>query len=364
MQTSAQQHREDAPDASKRVGSAANDLAESNLSAGLARSALELERGRGLQAATRERLLTEAMENLQNDLDQAAQVAATEARERRSDKNDASPEELLAELSELRRAWQLAQANANQRGGPNGQRGQPNPNDPNGLRDPNGPRDANGDPDSQRGANGDPNAPRDANDQRGGNQPGGNQPGDSPSDGASSQGGQSGSQSGGNSSNGGQLANNGSWNANGGGNWGGGGPNQWGGYARDWTRGLNGWNPPLASGALRPWADSPEFRQQAEDIARRLRDMVNRMPQNALAPADLSALRQLANRLRRSGKDPMESEYKNMVNLVDQLELAALSASEKTRESAPTRTDRPAADSPEYRETVAEYYRRLGGTQQ
>jgi hypothetical protein len=45
---------------------------------------------------------------------------------------------------------------------------------------------------------------------------------------------------------------------------------------------------------------------------------------------------------------------------VDQVELAALNASEKTREAAATHTATPATDSPEYRETVAEYYRRLG----
>jgi hypothetical protein len=242
---------------------------------------MELERGRGLQAATRERLLTEALENLQSDLDQAAHIASNEARQRRSEKNEASPEELLAELSELRRAWQLAQANAEAR--------------------------ARG----ERGFNGDP--------------------------------------------------------GNGGYDLGGGGQNaNLGGYGRHWIEGdrgrLNGWSPPLASGALRPGAELPEFREQAEEISRRLRDMLNRMPRNSLPPADISALRQLANQLRRSGKDPMESEYKNMTTLVDQLELAALSASEKNREDAATRTETPTADSPEYRETVAEYYRRLGGT--
>jgi hypothetical protein len=58
----------------------------------------------------------------------------------------------------------------------------------------------------------------------------------------------------------------------------------------------------------------------------------------------------------------MESEYARMMGLVDQLELAALSASDKTRENAPTRAANPNADAPEYRETVAEYYRRLGDT--
>ena len=354
MQSSSQQHREDAPDASQRVGSAAKDVAESGVSTGLARSAMELERGRGLQAATRERLLTEALENLQSDLDQASRIASNEARQRRSQKNEASPEDLLAELSELRRAWQLAQENA--------QRNARNGIGPNGDLNPNansGPRNASG----QRGANGE----RSPNGQSG-DQPGAESQGSQSSSGSQSGGSPSsnGSQSGANGASG--LANNGAptlgGSDNGGGyDWGGGGPN--GGYARHWIEGdrgrLNGWSPPLASGALRPGADSPEFRQQAEDISRRLRDMLNRMPQNSLAPTDLSALRQLANRLRRTGTDPMESEYKNMSSLVDQLELAALNASEKNRENTSTHTATPAQDSPEYRETVAEYYRRLGG---
>jgi hypothetical protein len=56
----------------------------------------------------------------------------------------------------------------------------------------------------------------------------------------------------------------------------------------------------------------------------------------------------------------MESEYGRMLGLVDQLELAALNASEKNRDNAATRTANPASEAPEYRETVAEYYRRLG----
>ncbi|MEP7247025.1 MAG: hypothetical protein ABI885_25535 [Gammaproteobacteria bacterium] len=124
---------------------------------------------------------------------------------------------------------------------------------------------------------------------------------------------------------------------------------------------MNQWNPPLAANATRP-EETAEFRRQAEEIGKRLRDVLNRTPQNALAPADISALRQLATRLRRSGSDPMNSEYGRMMGLVDQLELAALNASEKNRANVTTRATHPAADTPEYRETVAEYYCRLGGT--
>ena len=290
MQSSAKQHRDEAPQASSQVGEAATNLAESSLSAGLARSAMELERGRGLQAAGRERLITEAMEALETDLGQAARVAANEARQQRDNKNDATPEELLAELSELRRAWQLAQA---------GQRGQ------DGSPQSGGGAASQGGDGATRGAIGGPEGPV-------------------------------------------------------GNAWGGSANGNYGGYARNVIEGdrLRAWDPPLASNALRPM-DPADFQRQAE-IARRLRSVLKRLPQNALPATDIAALRQLANRLQRTGGDPMEAEYTRMIGLVDQLELAALNASEKNPANAATRAANETADAPEYRETVAEYYRRLG----
>jgi hypothetical protein len=317
------------------------DLAESNLSAGLARSAMELERGRALQAAARERLITEAMERLESDLGQAARVAANEAQQKRRDKNEqASPDELLAELSELRRAFRLAQAQA----------GQP---------------DAQG-RESERGQAG-----------NGGQNPAGNQPGENASSQTGQGGGQNGSpQSGGNAS----AAGSASTAAGGGGadtsqsasagadTFGGyargGSPNGYrGGYARHLIEGdrgrLNAWNPPLAANATHP-VESAEFQRQAEEIGKRLRSLMSRLPQGALPSTDITALRQLASRLRRAGGDPMDAEYGRMMGLVDQVELAALNAAEKQRDKSATRAATPAEDAPEYRETVAEYYRRLG----
>jgi hypothetical protein len=60
--------------------------------------------------------------------------------------------------------------------------------------------------------------------------------------------------------------------------------------------------------------------------------------------------------------DPLSSEYDRMMGLVDQVELAALGAAEKAREDAPTRAATPNANSPGYRDNVAEYYRRLGSS--
>jgi len=358
MQASAQHHNEQAPKAAGNVGEAATSLAESGLSAGLARSAMELERGRGLQAAGRDPLITEAMEALQEQLNQAAGTAATEARQRRTAQNEATADDLLSELSALRRAWQLAQndpRNAQREGGnldPNGRGGPNGERDPNGLRQNNGERDPNGrgQPDSN-----------DASDQRSaqsGQQPG-QQSGQSGQQSGQSRGDSAGSESGGpNGESGGPDRGANAW----GGGWG--GPDR--GYARHYIEGdrgrLNAWNPPLRANALRP-VDPEEFRRQAEEIARRLRELGDRLPEGVLPNTDLTALRELANQLRRSSGDPMESAYAQMMGLVDQLELSALSAAEKGRATAATRAANPATDAPEYRETVAEYYRRLGDGQ-
>jgi hypothetical protein len=350
-----------------------------------------------MQAAAREPLITEAMEALDNDLSRAAQIASNEAQKRKNGKQEATPEELLAELSELRRAWQEAQLEqqrlaAGQGRGPNGElnpndinrqrlarNGQFDPNGRNGL-DPNnrnglGPNGNRQDPNG-RGQNGqNPNDPN----QRGQNQNGqqgaqgdtgqqsgqgsqqGGQSGQGQSGQQSGEGGQQGGQQGGNNASGG-YANNGSFNNGGnlgGGGWNG-GPYGWrGGYWDPYRGRMNGWNPPLSSTALPP-VDPEEYRRQAEAFARRLRELGDRLPEGALSDVDINALRQLSNRLRNSSHgDPMENEYARMVGLVDQLELAALNASEKTKATS-TRASRVTEDAPEYRETVAEYYRRLG----
>ncbi len=401
MQASARAHKEDAPQAAANVGTASENLAESGLNAGLSRSAMELERGRGIQAAGRERLITEAMESLENDLRGAAQIAANETQQKRKGgKEQATPEELLAELSELRRAWQLAQAEQQRLaagGNARGPNGELNPNDitrqrlasaRNGQLQP-----------GQLGQRNQPGAPGQQNggDQPGENAQGQNQPGqDQQGQGQQGQGqqgqgqqgqgqqgqqsqgqsGQSGSQgqqggaNGGGNPQGGANAGGGGAYANGGADYGarggywGGPANGWRGGARPWIEGdrarLDYWNPPLPSTALRP-VDPEEYRRQAEAFARRLRELGDRLPEGSLSDSEIAALRQLTNRLRRSTTgDPMENEYAKMVGLVDQLELAALNASEKNKSPAATRATRPAEDSPEYRETVAEYYRRLG----
>jgi hypothetical protein len=113
MRAARQQAAEGAPRATQQVEDAAKEVEESGLIPGLARSAREIERGRGAQAATREGLITEAMENLQRNLEQAASVAAGESGAQAGQgqgRGNAEPGDLLAELGDLRRALQEAQA--------------------------------------------------------------------------------------------------------------------------------------------------------------------------------------------------------------------------------------------------------------
>ncbi len=129
---------------------------------------MEIERGRGMQAAAREPLITEAMEALENDLSRAAQIASNEAQKKTNGKQEASPEELLAELSDLRRAWAQAQLEQQRLAEGRGPNGELNPNDinrqrlaRNGQFDPNG---QNGlDPNNRNGLGPNGRDPRDPN---------------------------------------------------------------------------------------------------------------------------------------------------------------------------------------------------------
>jgi hypothetical protein len=323
MRASAQRHREDAPRGAEQLSEAATNLGESNLSAGLARSALELERGRAVQAAARDGLITEALENLKNDLGEAARVASAEGNRPGREGNEASPEELLAELAELRRAWAEAQARAAEEAR-NGGGGEPNENGQPGEGG-----------EQQEGQEGDSRSAQN----------------------------QSGSQSGGNANGGAQDGGARTAGGNRVGGWAGWNSGPWSGHFIEGERGrLNAWNPPYAGDRLRP-QDAEEFQRQAAEIGRRLREMMNRLPRGALPQNDITALRQLAERLRQMNRaDPLSSEYDRMMGLVDQVELAALGAAEKAREDAPTRAATPNANSPGYRDNVAEYYRRLGSS--
>ena len=93
-------HRSDSPEASRRLGEALNALENANLEYRMKRSASEIRYGRARETVPREGLITEALQTLERDLRAAAKAAESEGN------REAGPdttEELLAELSTLRR---------------------------------------------------------------------------------------------------------------------------------------------------------------------------------------------------------------------------------------------------------------------
>lgn len=235
MREARQQGRERAPEASRGVARESSALDEAGIAAGLARSALELERGLGTQAAVRDELITQALQGLEQGLREAADLAAAENARTRSGQQQVDAGVLLAELGDLRRTLE---------------------------------------------------------------QVGGQQGGDAPQEG--------------------------------------------GGGGQAGTRGGDPGGRQLQAGG--------------ERLGRLQRDLVP----GALPGRDEQALRELAERMRGAGNDPMNAEYPRMIALVDQLELAALRAQRGGDGTGAGRAD--VVDDPgPYRENVAEYYRRLGG---
>jgi hypothetical protein len=125
--------------------------------------------------------------------------------------------------------------------------------------------------------------------------------------------------------------------------------------------GLAAWNPVVPSAPFNTLDDGHgSLTQQTAQISQRVRDLANRMQRGELSQAELEQLRSSANQLRRLSGDPITAQTRTMLQLVDQIELAALASSARTRASASARATLPDPESPRYREAVAEYYRRLG----
>ena len=80
----------------------------------------------------------------------------------------------------------------------------------------------------------------------------------------------------------------------------------------------------------------------------------------AIPDSEIAALKELAERMRRAGTDPMSAEYQKMVTLVNQIELAALKSEQAGKTGEATRAPNVVDDSGRYRDNVADYYRRLG----
>ncbi|HMN46149.1 MAG TPA: hypothetical protein PKE27_16340 [Povalibacter sp.] len=126
------------------------------------------------------------------------------------------------------------------------------------------------------------------------------------------------------------------------------------------TSGLTAWNPGATSAPLED--GSGQFRsREAAEIAQRIEDMATRAQGLNLSAADIQALRRMAREARGLNGRALADRLAAVTQLVDRLELATLASLEKSRSAPSAHTSAAIPDSPEYREAVAEYYRRLGG---
>jgi hypothetical protein len=125
--------------------------------------------------------------------------------------------------------------------------------------------------------------------------------------------------------------------------------------------GLSAWTPNTPSAEFGGFENgSGSLARQTARISERIREMANRMNRGDLSQSELEALRRAATQLRRLAGDPLAAQPDVMMRLIDQIELQALASNAKAREAAAARATLPDPDSPNYREAVAEYYRRLG----
>jgi hypothetical protein len=302
MRDAMNDHRAKQPATTERLSEIVSDLENTNVVSRISRSAAEIQYGRARDAASREGLITDVLDSLEKSLRETAQMAAQEGEQ---DTAHADPEAVLAELSELRRALQEAQEGQRQSGREPGQ---------------------------------------DQNSQHGQGQQQGQ--GEEQKQGQGQQQASSGS---------GQRAGADS--------------------GRPANGGLDAWNPASPSGAPRGSlrtartgsigsleTDAGQFRRDATQVAERVRDLADRMNADDLSLAEINALRRMAHELRSLAGNPMAAQAQAMAKLVDQIELATLAAATKARNATPAHTS-ASAEEPQYREAVAEYYRRLGGVE-
>lgn len=284
------------PATTEKLSEIVNDLENTNVVARISRSAQEIQYGRARDAASREGLIADVLEELEKGLRETARMAAGEGAK---DTTPADPEGLLAELGDLRRA--LQEAKAGQGKAAQGQRqGDRTSEQPGGKSEGQG---------------------------QGRNQ----QPGSSSQQ-------QSADANAGDASEGGR----GAWNS-------------------AWSQGS--WNPGRI-GSIGPLeTDAAQFRRDAAQVAERVRQLAERMDGRELSAAEVRALQRMAHELRSLAGDPMARQTQALAKLVDQIELATLAAAEKVRSATPAHTAASAAEESRYRETVAEYYRRLGGSE-
>lgn len=331
MRNAMNDHRIQQPESTRKLGEVVSELESTNVVTRISRSASEIQYGRARDAASREGLITDVLESLEQALQETAQLAA---REGKRDTAPADPEALLAGLSDLRRQLQEAQHGKGQQGTERGQ-GQGSQHDRQQARQQGQDRQPSQQKGQGQGQHPDPQGQGQHADPQGQAQAG-----QSAADRRQASANRNGNPNSNDSTPSGLDA----WN-----------PGSFGGPQGTLRAARDGW-----TGNLEP-VDAAQFRRDATEVAERVRDLADRMRGAELNPADLNALRRMAHELRSLAGDPMASQAQAMARLVDQIELATLAAATKLRDATPAHAASAAAEAPQYREAVAEYYRRLGG---
>jgi hypothetical protein len=312
MRDALNEHRKASPQAARKLAEALGDLENYNLKYRLERSANNLRSGspRAVrESAAGEGIITEAMDNLKEGLRDASVMASKERSEKPS---DPGAKELLSDLAELRRSLREAQGGSpgNQQSGTAREQ-----------QDGKDGKDGQGDP-NQRGT-------QEALAQ--------NSPGERNGKPGSKQTGETGTQTGGNSLQ----------------------PNRSSRTPASGS-GLSAWD--LENrGSFTLGPDEGRLRRDTNRVIDQINTLTNRMKGQHLSAEEISALRRQAYELRRLAGDPVADKVQAMSTLLDQIELATLAAVEKAKNTDAPRATVQSEDSAAYRETVAEYYRRLGG---
>jgi hypothetical protein len=304
---------ETTPRAARELAEAGQELRELGLAESIDLSARQIQADRGRTAANREPFITDSLERLARNLESIADVAAGEAGRQQRSAGQADMEDLAAEVGDLRRMLERAreQTLAQNRTG-----GDQNTSAPNAREGQQGQQ--GGGQQGQQGQGG-----------QGERGQGGDTPGE--------QGGQQGGADGGI----GDF-----------GRIGGGADDRVGGAGRFIGGGTRFDRPAIGPGLRNQLVLS------ADQLAR-LREELRR--NGALTESDARVLQELTNLIQRNGGDPMDAEYQRMTALVNQVELIALRARQEQAGQDPTRATETVDDSRQYRDNVAEYYRRLGG---
>ena len=315
-------NRKSAPQASRKLAEALGDLENSNLKHRLTRSANTLtnaQRNNGRpvrEAAAGEGIITDAVENLQDGLREAAQLANQEGS---GQAKDPGAQELLSELAELRRSLREAQ---------------------NGVGD--SERDGSQRAQQQRGQ---PGQPGQQPGQKPGQQPGqrGDQPSLAQNGGPEDRSAAQGRQGVGDTDRAGNASE----------------PNRSARAASPWGGGLGVWD--LENrGSFTLGPDVGRLRRDANRVTDQINNLTNRWRGQQLSAEDIAALRKLSWELRKLSGDPVADKVKAMSTVLDQIELATLAAVERSKNANAPRATVQSEDPAAYREAVAEYYRRLG----